>query len=984
MIFYRKLLSALQAKYVSFTLRSKITVALIASVTVVCGLVMAASYASTYYLIINYTHQLLNSKAELDQRALEIRLSGEIQLAMEVANNFMTANALADTVESELYLVPYLKNQNHTFTGTGLSVVDYRGRAIASNLDKKPDYSGNAVFNTMMQTGQVQIRLGQVIGHDASLLLILPVRYRLTNEVEGGVILDIPLTSLLPQNTKNNYHWLVDATGSLVVGQKPHLDNVIVSAGHEVRLPIGNVNLEYYLAQDRNVALSEIDTLLVGYLGISLIAIFGLLILAKVSARAISGPLEHLTEVAQQITGSGRIESRINIQSGDEYGALAKAFNTMLERLSNTYDDLEARVNQRTIEHETAKLQAEKARNLLQDAVSSITHGFGIYDQDDRLIVFNEAYRQYTQLGDFIAVGRTYEEILNRIIENRLFPDSIGREAEWVQERIAHHKKADKSLLELKRADGHWFMLQEVRSPSGHVIASRIDITEIKSVTEALREAELRWSLAMRGANDGVWDWNLRTDKVFYSDRWKTMLGYEQNDIKDDLEEWSSRLHPDDRVRTMEQLNAHLRGETEFYNVEIRMRCKDGSYKWILTRGKAFIDEDGKPVRITGSHTDISEKKIADAIIMDRTQQLDAIFALSPDGFVSFDQHHKFKYANPAFFNLTNLDVKMLAGLSEDEFSNLLAQQCKEDARFIGIAALRAKLAIATQNAGSKGVGNDVAEGQVIELASAGNRLLEISMRLSLAETVSEILYVRDVTYEVEVARIKSEFLSTAAHELRTPMSSIYGYSELLLARDFGAEQQREFHKIIHKQAALVSEILNELLDLQRIESRRGKDFIFARLDVAKLVNETIAMYKVPDGRAAPVVTMPDTSCFITADRSKMIQVINNVLSNAYKYSPDGGNVEVEVVDSANTADAAFIGIRVKDYGLGMTQQQLVHVFDRFYRADTSGSVPGTGLGMSIVKEVIELHHGHCDITSEPGVGTVVTLWLPANLNEAV
>ncbi len=687
-------------------------------------------------------------------------------------------------------------------------------------------------------------------------------------------------------------------------------------------------------------------------------------------------------------------------------------------------------------------------------------------------------------MGDFLEVGRTYNEILSRVADDGAFDIPAGDKAQWIRERLAHHLQADARPSELKRLDGRWYMAQEIRSPSGYIIGSRIEITELKNVTNALtqrelylratldnlpflfwlkdeqsrflavnkalseacglarpedavgktdfdiwplalaeqyraddfevirslrekqveesmqasygttwietyKKAEMRWSLAMRGANDGIWNWNLITDKVYYSERWKSMLGYAQDDIGDSSDEWSSRIHPEDHDRALALVNEHLQGKSEFYSCEHRLRCKDGSYKWILTRGKAFIDEQGKPLSISGSHTDISEKKIAEAIIVDRTQQLDAIFALSPDGFVSFDQNYHFKYANPAFYQLTNLDVKKLAGVTEEEFSRQLALQCKDNARFVGVAALRAKLlakvgsklALIQNSAADHVNSHDDIDGQVIELATAGNRLLEVSLRLSEAPTVKEILYVRDVTYEVEVSRIKSEFLSTAAHELRTPMSSIFGYSELLLSRPFEAEQQRNFHQIIHKQAALVSEILNELLDLQRIESRRGKDFVFTRLDIGKLLSETITMYKVPAERAAPLVSLPQKACFVNADRSKMMQVINNVLSNAYKYSPNGGDVEIEVLENTDHADAGFIGIKIKDHGMGLTPEQLARVCERFYRADSSGAVPGTGLGMSIVKEIVELHNGYVEIASQQGKGTAVTLWLPADLS---
>jgi PAS domain S-box-containing protein len=951
----------------------------------------------------------------------------------------------------------------------------------------------------MMQSGKAQIQVQQTALQEKSLVVVIPVQYRLTNQVEGGVVLDIPLQSMLLANTKNDFHWLVNADGTVVAGKKPSSDHVIISTGHTLQLPLSGVNLAYFLAQDRGVALEKNDVLLAGYLVIALLAIAGLLVFARFSARYISEPLEYLSKIARDITSTGSTRSRIHIDSKDEYGALAEAFNTMFARLSDVYQALEARVKSRTSE-------LENARNLLHEAVGSTTHGFCIFDQQDRLLVFNEAYREYSTLGDYLEVGKTYEEILHKFIEVETFAIPLEGKAQWLQTRLAHHMKADATPFELKRLDGRWYMAQEVRSPSGYIIGTRIEITELKNVTNALTqrelylratldnlpflfwlkdaqsrflavnktfsdafglarpeeaigktdfdilpadvaaryqsddlevlgslhekqveeliqagnsttwietykkpviaadgkvmgtvgfsrdvsdrkrvelalaEAEMRWSLAMRGANDGIWNWNLISGKVYYSERWKSMLGYEQHEIADSSDEWSSRVHPDDYERVIALVNAHLAGKSEFYACEHRLRCKDGSYKWILTRGKAFIDENAKPLSISGSHTDISEKKIAEEIIMDRTQQLDAIFALSPDGFVSFDHSYRFKYANPAFYQLTNLDARKLVGATEDEFSQQLASQCKHNSRFVGVAALRAKLALAQHDTDNTTMSREDVDGQVIELAAAGNRLLEVSLRLSKAPTVAEILYVRDVTYEVEASRIKSEFLSTAAHELRTPMSSIFGYSELLLTRQFNVEQQREFHQIIHKQAALVSEILNELLDLQRIESRRGKDFVFTKLDVGKLISETIAMYKVPAEREAPVVSMPSSSCFIKADYSKMIQVMNNVLSNAYKYSPKGGDVEIEVIENSDSDELGFVGIKIKDHGLGLSPEQLARVCERFYRVDNSGAVPGTGLGMSIVKEIVELHNGYVEIVSEYGLGTVITLWLPADV----
>lgn len=354
----------------------------------------------------------------------------------------------------------------------------------------------------------------------------------------------------------------------------------------------------------------------------------------------------------------------------------------------------------------------------------------------------------------------------------------------------------------------------------------------------------------------------------------------------------------------------------------------------------------------------------------DRVQrQLSEIFALSPDGFVSFDAQRRVSVVSPAFLRMTGFAQNEVIGLDEAGFSARLAQRCIDPARFPGIAALRRPRKV--------GAGDTATEGQrqsqVIELSGPGKRILEVGLRESQARIVSQILYFRDITHESEVDRMKSEFLSHAAHELRTPMASIFGFTELLLQQEFDAAERRDFLGTIYRQAELMISIINELLDLARIEARRGKDFHLERLDLRSLLDEVVAGFRVPAGRSAPTRQMPDIPCGVRADSKKLTQAISNVLSNAYKYSHDGA-IDIALI-RGETPDQ--IGIRIEDHGIGLTAEQRERVCERFYRADASGKVPGTGLGMSIVKEIVELHGGTVQIDSEFGAGTTVTLWLP-------
>ncbi len=141
----------------------------------------------------------------------------------------------------------------------------------------------------------------------------------------------------------------------------------------------------------------------------------------------------------------------------------------------------------------------------------------------------------------------------------------------------------------------------------------RRDLAARARVETELRQSRERFELAVRGSNDGIWDWDVTTDLVYFSPRWKSMLGYNNDEIKNHFDEWASRLHPEDRQRALAAVAAYHSGETAEYVLEHRLRHKDGSYRWILARGVALRDGAGRPYRMAGSHTDVTQRKEAES-----------------------------------------------------------------------------------------------------------------------------------------------------------------------------------------------------------------------------------------------------------------------------------------------------------------------------------------------------------------------------------
>ena len=235
---------------------------------------------------------------------------------------------------------------------------------------------------------------------------------------------------------------------------------------------------------------------------------------------------------------------------------------------------------------------------------------------------------------------------------------------------------------------------------------------------------------------------------------------------------------------------------------------------------------------------------------------------------------------------------------------------------------------------------------------------------------------VRDISERARLERAKSEFVATASHELRSPLTSIKGFVELLnRSPEQMSERQREFVEIILKSTERLTELVNDLLDVARIEADRVE--IRRRpIDVGEAARETaeLMMPRVQEKHQRLTVRVAPTVPLAMGDPARARQIIANLLTNAHLYTGEGGSIEVLV-----ESERAWVRIEVRDSGVGMTPEQVERVFDRFYRArDGAGASTGTGLGLSIVKSLVELQDGRVEVESEPGRGTSFRVLLPA------
>lgn len=257
------------------------------------------------------------------------------------------------------------------------------------------------------------------------------------------------------------------------------------------------------------------------------------------------------------------------------------------------------------------------SESALQSVLESTADGILAVDAENKILFANERFAEMWQIPPAIMSSRDDAVLLQHVLDQLSDPQSFLRKVREL------YQSPEESFDTLQFKDGRVFErlshpLLMGDAPNGRVWSFR-DVTRRTQAEAALRLSEERWQFALEGAGDGVWDWHVATGEVFLSRQWKAMLGFEEHEIGNHITEWESRVHPEDIARCHEELEGYFSGKSPAYVSEHRMRCKDGSYKWILDRGKIMErTAAGKPLRVIGTHEDITVRKLAeDALRLD-------------------------------------------------------------------------------------------------------------------------------------------------------------------------------------------------------------------------------------------------------------------------------------------------------------------------------------------------------------------------------
>jgi two-component system, sensor histidine kinase and response regulator len=682
--------------------------------------------------------------------------------------------------------------------------------------------------------------------------------------------------------------------------------------------------------------------------------------------KAVQSAIEHGTSfdlTAPFITASGRRRWVRSI-------GVAERTNDVTTRLSGAFQDV-------TEQHE---IQMRLAR-----ASRSSSEGHWDYDFGTETVWCSSTFQEL--LGEEARDVRISAEKFHQ----RAHPDDQKIISAAFEQHITDGSPYEVQYR-MQKASGEWRWFEVrgsvERDELGRMVSfagSVTDVHEDRLAQEELRIVRARYERAIQGTQDGLWEWDILTERMWMSPRFRELLGYTREELPGDATTLLTQMvHTHDHRKLLAMARAHLEGRKPF-DTEVRMRKHSGVHRWFRIRGSVERDGEGQPLTLSGSIQDITPQKVAEEARVDAERRVERAIRGSSDGFFEHDVAKSTTWYSPRM-------REMLGYSPNDPFpSSLKELMSTEDRKLIEVAT-------------RKHFENNEPYDVVYRLPTLKGELRWFRARgrcerdvhgapTRFSGSIQDITTQREAEAALVAAkeasaaanRAKSDFLANMSHEIRTPMNGVLGMTELLL--DTPLEPvQREFGETIRTSATSLLGILNDILDFSKIEAGR-LEIERVEVDVRECVEDIATMMAV---QAAAknlefiVNVDPAIPDRVFGDPHRLRQIMTNLIGNAIKFTSEG-EVVVEVLAVAVQSGRALLNFEVRDSGLGMSREVLGRLFQPFVQADASTTrhYGGTGLGLSIVKRLVELMGGQISVVSTVSVGSAFSFTLPCDLAES-
>ena len=634
----------------------------------------------------------------------------------------------------------------------------------------------------------------------------------------------------------------------------------------------------------------------------------------------------------------------------------------------------------------TQHKRAEQDLRLYERMVNATEDNMVLIDRNYRYQVSNHAHQVYHGKSRDEILGRSVAELVGQALFDRVLKSSLDQalagqpvhQVVWVPR--PRHPSQYVSL--------NWSPYVEAdQTISGAVVTAR-NVTDLKQAEAELRESERRYATLAAAAPVAIFRCNEVFDMIYVNDRWSEMTG---RSVESALGKgWRESLHPDDRdhlIARWAEMKAQAPPGTQVLNGgEGRHLRPDGSINWFYVQVAREMNADGRVIGYIGTLTDISDRKQIEAELAESEAKFRRLVEGANDLIWSHDQAGKFTYLSPQFQTLFGWEPSEWIGRSfielvhpedrpwviPDHQQDVLLKRKSHspefrhrhrDGHYIWVRVSATPI-LNSEGAsiGRQGILTDISDRKQAEAI--------VKQQLAAIEMANGEL--------ARATRLKDEFLANMSHELRTPLNAILGMSEGLQEGVFGAisdRQRRSLQTIEHSGAHLL-ELINDILDVAKIEAGQI-ELEYSSVSVAHLCESSLAFVRQQMFRKQIRLEtqLPVDLPNLLVDERRIRQVLINLLNNAVKFTPEGGQICLEV--SQLTSDC--LRIAVSDTGIGIASENIGKLFQPFIQIDSAlnRQYEGSGLGLALVKRLVELHGGRVELTSELGAGSCFAIELP-------